>query len=115
MTGKRETFTVHYTDGDVDVYDVTAAINVAKGRPLTSIDVERWRNRATTRLTRSHVRDVNLRRPVIVAMTQAGWVVIDGNHRLALAHRRGIERLPAKRLTVAQSRNLRTWGPDGPP
>jgi hypothetical protein len=113
---KAQIFTVTYTDKSKDVFDVTAAQTLAKKRPTTTVGVEHERRKiGATEINKAHVSKVNLKEPVIVAHTQAGLMVIDGHHRLEKAHQLGRERLPAKVLTPAQSRNLAQWGPKGPP
>jgi hypothetical protein len=105
-----ETYTITYTDGTYDVFDVTTAKVLAKARPLTTINVTHELGKSgKPAINKAHVMRTNLRQPVITATTPAGRMVIDGWHRLMKANRLKVKTLPAKALTPTQSKNLSSW------
>lgn len=106
-------------------WDVQAAKALIRGKPrkVVSLEVEATANLLSKRITREdgsrvitlgiHVdwekvdtEEVDLSVPVILAPFQDSYIVIDGWHRVAKAHLKGIATLPAVVLTKKEGREV---------
>ena len=71
--------------------------------PIEEAEVERLRSLSPETLDEKTIREADLSKPVILAEISPGrFNVIDGNHRVESAGRRGLRTIPARRIGPEQ-------------
>lgn len=92
-----------YPNG-IFIFNITKMMDFisANNFPCEEVQVKDF-SRGSSKVNEDHLSAVDVSKPVIVAEISPGrYNVIDGNHRMEVARRLGLERMPAYKLSPQQ-------------